>query len=69
MMKHYTYRLEVYKMEQHPEYGRVGRKIKGFIGNDDVELMERFEKWFIKQGYDREEIEVRIENVQHANNI
>ncbi|MBO7211084.1 MAG: hypothetical protein J6V44_08830 [Methanobrevibacter sp.] len=69
MMKHYTYRLTVYQMIQHPEYGRIGRKIKGFIGNDNAELMERFEKWFIKQGYDREEIEVHIDNVQHANNI
>ena len=37
-----------------------------FLGNDKNELVERFEKWFIKQPYDREDTEIFIGEVQHA---
>lgn len=37
-----------------------------FLGNDKAELVERFEKWFIKQSYDRYDIETFIGEVQHA---
>ena len=68
-MKHYTIRLVVYQIDQHPQYGKVLRKIKAFLGNDEAEVTERFERWVIKQGFDRNETEVHIESVQHANNI
>lgn len=65
-MKSYKYELVVYKKQNSEEYGNVGTKIKRFLGNDKSELQERFERWFIKQGLDREEIELHIGEVQHA---
>lgn len=67
-MKHYTKRLTVYTESIHPEWGRVLKKIKAFLGNDDAELIEKYERWIIKQGFDRAEVKTSIESVQHANN-
>ena len=58
-MKHYIYRLVV---------THKGIIVKRFLGNDPNELTERFEMWFIKQGYDRSDIATYLEYVQHANN-
>lgn len=57
-MKHYIYRLVV---------TNNNIIIKSFLGNDEAILYERFEKWFIKQGYDRNNINTFLEYVQHAN--
>ena len=62
----YKYELIVYKKATSSEYGNVGVKIKRFIGNDVNTLKERFETWFIKQGYDREEILLHIGEIQHT---
>ena len=68
-MKHYTLRLTIYKAGYNPKYGKILIKIKSFLGNDKAVLLEKFELWFIKQGYDRSDIEMHFESVQHANNI
>lgn len=68
MMKHYIYRLTVGRKEYDEQWGKVTTRIKSFLGNDKNDLYERFERWFIKQPLTREEIEVDIEYVQHANN-
>ena len=59
-MRHYIYRLWV---------TNKGAVVKTFLGNDENELMERFEMWFIKQGYDRADIQTSIDYIQHASNI
>ena len=41
-------------------------KIKRFLGNDINTLHERFEMWFIKQPYDRNDIQIYVGEVQHA---
>lgn len=56
-MKTYKYELIVYFESQ---------KIKRFIGNDLNELQERFELWFIKQVYDRNDIFIQCGEIQHA---
>ena len=56
-MKSYKYELIVYFERQ---------KIKRFIGNDLNELQERFELWFIKQAYDRNDIFIQCGEIQHA---
>lgn len=56
-MKSYKYELIVYLESQ---------KIKRFIGNDLNELQERFELWFIKQAYDRNDIFIQCGEIQHA---
>lgn len=56
-MKSYKYELIVYFKNQ---------KIKRFIGNDLNELQERFEMWFIKQAYDRNDIFIYRGEIQHA---
>lgn len=61
----YKYELVAYKKTASEEYGNCGIKIKRFIGNDINALKERFEMWFIKQGYDREEILLHIGEIQH----
>lgn len=66
MSRNYTYEFVVLKKEYSEEYGNVGRKVKRFLGNDLAELHERFEKWFIKQSYDTEEIYTTYGYVQHA---
>lgn len=38
-----------------------------FLGNNQNELVERFEKWFIKQPYDRNDTEIFMGEVQHTN--
>ena len=57
-MKHYRYRLVV---------TNNNIIVKRFLGNDKNVLQERFETWFIKQGYDRNNINTYMEYVQHAN--
>lgn len=64
-MKSYRYELVVYKKQNSKEYGNVGVKVKRFIGNNKNELHERFERWFIKQGLDRVEIDLHIGEIQH----
>jgi hypothetical protein len=56
-MASYRYELEVYIK---------GRKVKRFIGNDMNALIERFEMWFIKSGYDREDLSLYKGEIQHA---
>ena len=58
----YVYELIVYYKETEDKT----TKLKRFIGNDINQLKERFEVWFIKQGYDREEIEIYIGHIQHT---
>lgn len=41
-------------------------KVKRFIGNDMNELVERFEKWFIKSNYDRYDLRLYKGEIQHA---
>ena len=41
-------------------------KVKRFIGNDMNELVERFEKWFIKSPYDRARLTLYKGEIQHA---
>ena len=41
-------------------------QVKRFIGNDLNSLMERFEMWFIKQPYDRNDITIYKGEIQHA---
>ena len=65
-MKSYIYRLIVYKVVSRSEYGYTGIKAKAFLGNDQAALYEKFERWFIKQPLDREEIELSMQEVQHA---
>lgn len=65
-MKSYIYELIVFHKEYSEEYGQIGTKIKRFLGNDKNELMERFEMWFIKQRYDRSDIDIYIGEIQHA---
>lgn len=67
-MKHYTLRLTVYLETIDPEYGRIGKKVRSFLGNDKEELIEKYEMWVIKQGFDRNDARIHIDNVQHANN-
>ena len=64
-MKSYRYELIVYKKERSDEFGKIGRKIRRFIGNDLNLLQERFEMWFIKQPLDREEIDIYTGEIQH----
>ena len=39
---------------------------KRFIGNDMNNLVERFEKWFIKQPYTNEQTTIYKGEIQHA---
>ena len=41
-------------------------KVKRFIGNDVNELLEKFEKWFIKSPYDRNDLRLYKGEIQHA---
>jgi hypothetical protein len=41
-------------------------KVKRFIGNDIDDLIERFEMWFIKTNYDRNELFLYKGEIQHA---
>ncbi len=41
-------------------------KVKRFIGNDQNELREKFEMWFIKTSYDRENLFLYEGEIQHA---
>ena len=41
-------------------------KVKRFIGNDINELLEKFEKWFIKSPYDRNDLRLYKGEIQHA---
>lgn len=41
-------------------------KVKRFIGNDVNELLEKFEKWFIKSPYDRNDLILYKGEIQHA---
>ena len=41
-------------------------KVKRFIGNDLNELLERFELWFIKTSYDRNELYLYKGEIQHS---
>lgn len=41
-------------------------QVKRFIGNDLNVLAERFEMWFIKQPYDRNDITIYRGEIQHA---
>lgn len=41
-------------------------QVKRFIGNDLNSLVERFEMWFIKQPYDRNDITIYKGEIQHA---
>ena len=66
MGKSYRYELIVGKKSHSEEFGNYTTKIKRFLGNDKNELQERFEMWFIKQPYDRNDIEIYIGEVQHA---
>ena len=43
-----------------------GIKVKRFIGNDLDELVERFEMWFIKTGYDRNDLFLYKGEIQHS---
>lgn len=65
-MKSYTYELVVWRKEKNEKRENVGIKIKRFIGNNKSELEERFEKWFIKQAYTRDDIYFNIGEIQHA---
>ena len=56
-MTSYRYELEVYIKS---------RKVKRFIGNDMNALIERFEMWFIKTGYDREDLFLYKGEIQHT---
>ena len=56
-MRSYRYEVEVYIN---------GVKVKRFIGNDLDELTERFEKWFIKTSYDRNDLFLYRGEIQHA---
>lgn len=56
-MKHYTYKLMV---------TNKSTLVRTFYGNDTNELQERFELWFVKTGYDRADVETRLDYVQHA---
>jgi hypothetical protein len=64
----YTLYLNVYTISQHKDYGKILTPIRKFYGNNANELQERFELWFIKQPLDRNDIETRIDYVQHASN-
>lgn len=66
-MKAYKYELIVYHKVYDKEYGNTKIKIKRFLGNDINILQERFEMWFVKQPYDREDTYIHIGEVQHAN--
>ena len=61
----YRYELIVYKKSIHEQHGEIGHKVKRFVGNDSNLLYERFEKWFIKQPFDREEIFLHFGEIQH----
>lgn len=65
-MKSYIYELVVWRKEKNEKGENVGIKIKRFIGNNKSELEERFEKWFIKQPYTRDDIYFHIGEIQHA---
>ena len=52
----YKYELEAYIK---------GVKVKRFIGNDMNELHERFERWFIKSPYDRNDLYLYRGEIQH----
>lgn len=65
-MKSYRYELIVYKKAYDEEWGNIGIKLKRFIGNNQAELLERFEMWFIKQSLTREEIYIYQGEIQHA---
>ena len=54
-----SYRYELIVLEN-------GYKVKRFIGNDINELQERFEMWFIKSKYTRENITIYKGELQHA---
>lgn len=56
-MASYKYELEVYVNNV---------KVKRFLGNDLNILHERFEMWFIKSPYDRNDVYVYKGEVQHA---
>ena len=43
-----------------------GAKVKRFIGNDLNELLERFEMWFVKSPYDRENLWLYTGEIQHV---
>lgn len=43
-----------------------GIKVKRFIGNDIYGLLEKFEMWFIKTSYDREDLFLYKGEIQHA---
>lgn len=66
-MKSFRYELVVCKKSFSKEFGNISVKIKRFLGNDIDELTERFEKWFVKQPYDRNDIEIYTGEIQHAN--
>ncbi len=59
----YKYALVVYKknVDAHGLINNI--KIKRFIGNDKALLMERFEMWFLKQGFSRYEIELNFDGI------
>lgn len=44
-------------------------QVKLFYGDDKCQLVERFEKWFIKQPYERENISYHLDECQHARNV
>ena len=62
----YKYELIVGEKRYSEEHGNCSVKIKRFLGNDVNILKERFEMWFIKSPYDRDDIDVYIGEVQHA---
>lgn len=61
-MNSYKYELKVYV----PAGEGLSKRVKRFIGNDENTLAERFEMWVIKSGYDRNELQTRIDEIQHA---
>ena len=64
--KSYIYELTVDEKRYNEEYGNYSVQVKRFLGNDVNVLKERFEMWFIKSPYDREDITVHVGYVQHA---
>ena len=66
----YRYELIIYENTIDEKLGKVGRKVRRFIGNNLNELEERFQRWFIHSCYtlgdDTSQIYVYRGEIQHA---
>lgn len=62
----YRYRCTIYKNGYDKEFGNVLSKVKAFMGNDKNILAEKAEIFINKSSIDRNDLSVRIEEVQHA---